>query len=73
MELFTHFRGPCRQILQAIFANHLKGGRLNDSTFTFDPSIYRFKKTPQSMDSSGLLLNTSKFKKKRFPGFFWGW
>lgn len=60
-------------MFQTIFANYSKGERLSDSAFTLDSSLYRFRKTSQSMDSSGLLLNTPKFKKKRFPGFFWGW
>lgn len=60
-------------MLQTIFAYREKGRRISDSAFTLDTTLYRFRKTPQSMDSSGLLLNTPKFKKKRFPGFFFGW
>jgi hypothetical protein len=50
-----------------------RGVLLSETELRLDTSMFFFEKYPVPSDTSGIRINESKFRQKRFPRFFWGW
>jgi hypothetical protein len=60
-------------MIKTYFGENMSARVQPDSGFNFGKGWYQFEKLPAPLDSTGLRINNPKFKKKRFPSFFWGW
>jgi hypothetical protein len=58
---------------QTLAAYAKEGKVLSGTELDIAGSRYRFEPAAIRVDTSSLCLNRSRFRKKRFPAFFWGW